>query len=116
MHLTPAILRAAYVMLDECEPFSRWNLPDADDIEFDVGKTKRDMACCHFYDQRKFRIMISQAYCGILHTLFENMAHEMIHVHIFRHPRMNRGGEHNAAWHRYADRVCKLFGFDRSRF
>jgi hypothetical protein len=44
------------------------------------------------------------------------MAHEMIHVHIFRHPRMNRGGEHNAAWHRYADRVCKSFGFDRSRF
>jgi len=116
MKLSPAILRAAYAMLDECEPFSRWNLPAAEDVNFVVGKTKRDYACCTYTADHKFILMASAPYHGRLPTLLESMAHEMIHVHIFRHPRMGRGGHHNAAWHRYADQVCKSLGFDRSRF
>ena len=36
MKLSPSILRAAYAMLDECEPFRRWNLPEAEDVDIKI--------------------------------------------------------------------------------
>lgn len=119
MHLTPSILRATYAMLDECEPFRRWNLPDAEDVKFRVGRSK-DCFGWHYHPNHSRGkhplIVISGAKSPRLNVWVPTMAHEMIHLHISRIPNMGRGSEHNAAWHRCADQVCKSLGFDRSRF
>ena len=116
MKLSPAILRAAYAMLDECEPFSRWNLPAAEDVKFKVGKDRTCYGTCTHHRPHNFTLTFSSHWIDTAATLMETVAHEMVHVHLFCHPKMGRGGEHNAAFHRYADQVCKSLGFDRSRF
>ena len=116
MRLTPAILRSVYAMLDECKPFDKWNLPDADEMVFVVGKDQHHFAWCNDANRKKIVITVHPKFHGRLSTVVETMAHEMVHVHLFRHPTLRRGGEHNAAFWRYADQICKELGFDRSRF
>ena len=56
MKLSPAILRAAYAMLDECEPFSRWNLPAAEDVKFKVGKDRTCYGTCTHHRPHNFTL------------------------------------------------------------
>ena len=114
--LTPALLHSTYSMLDECQPFCKWNLPDAEDITFEVNRSKRNCGVYTLIAGKAHKIGISVHFHGRVHNLIETMAHEMIHLHVWRHPGTSRGGEHNAAWRRYANEVCKELGFDRSMF
>lgn len=119
MKLSPAILRATYAMLDECEPFNRWNLPDTEDVKFQVGRSADCQGWLHHpnWSRGKHpRIAINGANNPFIANVVMVMAHEMIHLHLSRIPNATRGSHHNAAFQRYADRVCKSLGFDRSRF
>ncbi len=115
MILTPAILRATYALLDECRPFYKWNLPDADDVVFKVDRSKK---ACGSYTKYKHGhlITVSSRLHGRVGNLIETMAHEMIHLHVWSHPGTSRGAEHNPAWRRYATEVCNELGFDRTMF
>lgn len=116
--LTPDILRASYDYLCATLPFSRWNMPDVDEIVFKVVNSRKFHGRALYYtNQRKpaYEIEISRHFIGRTYSLMEVMAHEMIHVYQ-RETRMEKGGEHNAAFNKLAARVCKQHGFDPKTF
>lgn len=79
MRLTPEILEQCYALLCTCPPFSRWNLPAVEDVEFHVTGHK-DLAGDYSYQGGEHRIRIS----GLIHHTLEGalhtMAHEMCHM------------------------------------
>ena len=112
--LTPAMLAAAYCYLAETEPLRRWNLPDAEDILFKVGRTKKEYGCCEQVG-KKFIITVSTKMHGATDTLMRTMAHEMIHVYQMHH-RMRQTSDHDASWQNLAKKVCVHHGFDPKPF
>lgn len=113
--LTTEALRAAYDLLNATPPFSRWNLPDGEDIEF---KVVRDPRCYGWYQRRRGRhvIAVSRRMVGYTSTLLRTMAHEMVHVHE-GHTGVDKARvEHSAAFRKWAAQVCRVHGFDPRDF
>lgn len=108
-------LRATYAFLAETPPFSRWNLPDADDVTFQVARTKTHFGWCTFHDP-KFTIAISSATVRDTATLVTTMAHEMIHVHERCSGACRPGVQHTAAFRKWAAQVCRVHGFEPKGF
>lgn len=83
MRLTPDLLAAAYSLLRETEPFRRWNLPDAEEIRFEVVKTRAWQGeYVSWQGEHSHRIRISQWFHKRIIRLLETMAHEMLHLHM----------------------------------
>ena len=112
--LNPEILHAAYAYLAETQPFSRWNMPPAEDIRFRVSRARALYGCCE-YEAGKICIRISDAMHGTTDTLIRTMAHEMVHVYHFS-TGMDTKNEHNPAWWKLAKKVCAIHGFDPKAF
>ena len=112
--LTPDVLRAAYDYLSTTPPFSKWNLPEGEDVTFEVVRSSRIFGC---YDNPadKHRIRVSTKTVGHTHTLMVTMAHEMIHLHE-QATGMATVSQHTKAFWKMADRVCKFHGFDLKAF
>ena len=108
--LTPDTLRAAYDYLATTPPFSRWNLPDGEDVVFRVV---RSLELRGWYRLHKGRhvIGVSRNCIGTTDSLMRVMAHEMVHLH-----EENVGacgsGQHSAAFHRWAGQICRRHRFD----
>ncbi len=113
--LTPDTLRQAYDLLNTTPPFSRWNLPDADDITFKVVRDKT-VAGWHTRVGGKHTIAISASCVGHTARLVETMAHEMIHVHEENARACREDVAHSAAFMKWAALVCKIHGFDPKGF
>ena len=114
LNLTPEILRAAYDFLCTTQPFSRWNMPDGEDVRFYVIRNRH----VHGWYQKSphaHEIAISSATVGHTAVLMTTMAHEMIHLHE-KHNSVQGHGEHSAAFKKYAERVSKIHGFDPKAF
>lgn len=78
LHLTHEMLEQSYELLRVTRPFSRWKLPDTDEIVFAVdGSTKR-----YGLFQEPNKIFISHRNVGTLSRILMVMAHEMIHLHL----------------------------------
>lgn len=107
MHLSPAILKAAYDLLAETRPFCNWHLPDSDDVKFIVHAAKEYGYC------RGNEIGISTYRVGRMDCLLETMAHEMIHVYL---DRLGVKSSHGRPFHKLARQVCREHGFDFKRF
>jgi hypothetical protein len=113
MQLTPKILESIYVMLYNCQPFSKWNLPLPEEIEFIVTDDIDTMGTYLYDDGEKFAhvITISRARCGFLETVIRTMAHEMIHIS--RHNTVTEAWmKHDATFRRRAHSIGKELGFD----
>jgi hypothetical protein len=120
MDLTPDILRAAYMYLDATPPFNGWNLPDAEDVEFVVTKTKKEQGCCHCFKTldgltTRFMIEISTTYHKYTLSLLGTMAHEMVHLHEFM-VGFNKYRMHGKVFKALAKEVCDAHGFDPGQF
>ena len=113
-HLTPDMMEAGYEYLRLTPPFRAWRMPDGDEVDFHVLKTPRIHGDCGFHNGRIF-IRLSIALVGCTNNLHSVMAHEMIHGEQFRRRSRSRG-DHDAFWHRAADRACAFHGFDRKTF
>lgn len=111
--LTPDLLRAAYNFLNESPPFSRWNLPDGEDVNFRVVRDRTRYAY-HQLDDDKHSISFSSLIVGHNSTLIRTMAHEMVHVHE-RRSDCNATG-HSNAFNKWGAQVCKYHGFDPKDF
>jgi SprT-like family len=111
--LTPDVLRAAYGYLAETDPFHRWNLPDPEDVIFRVT---RNRSLCGYHDEgkRKPIIAVSSVFVKTTTALMTTMAHEMCHVHQFKHFRSE--SEHGPGWEKLADEARRRHGFDRGLF
>lgn len=116
--LTPETLRAAYDYLVTTPPFCRWRLPPSDEIQFRVAKD-RGLAGWHVCwgrgRKRKQRIAISSHCVGYTQSIMGAVAHEVLHMYLDLSGQ-GKGGEHNAAFHLYAKRICKYHGFDPKGF
>jgi hypothetical protein len=112
--LTRDTLAAAYDYLRSTPPFRSWNLPEPEEIVFRVAKTPGLYGWC---DHKRGRhvIAVSRQAVGHTMTLFETMAHEMLHLHEARAGVRSRS-EHGPAFKKWSARICKVHGFDPKRF
>lgn len=112
--LNVEMLAHAYDYLCCTPPFSKWNLPPSEEVKFGVIKSKDRQA--HYYvTDGIHHIDLSSRYIGQHATIIATMAHELVHLHMHQ-ACMTTRNEHNAAFHKLADRVCKIHGFDRLDF
>ena len=116
MQLTPAILEAAYAYLAETAPFNEWNLPDAEDVDFEVVRSRKRQGRCHNGEgSGRYKIEISERYCSHSNTLLLIMAHEMVHVHEFKNG-LDHYWVHGKVFKALAKEVCDAHGFDPGQF
>lgn len=114
LHVTKEVLAGAYTYLRTTPPFNRWKLPPAHSIKFKVTGSRDNEG---LYDDKNGKatpeLHVSRHFVGQTSSLMETMAHEMIHVYLFR-----RGvrKHHGADFEACAKRVCAIHGFDIKRF
>jgi len=116
--LTPENLATAYDYLRSTQPFSRWNLPDSEDVVFRVGRAPRSFGW-YQWDGGRHTITASEKAIGHTSTLMLIMAHEMVHLHLEATGMESRTGDtsiHNAAFRKCAAQVCRFHGFDPKAF
>lgn len=119
MRLTNEVLQAAYAYLNETGPFVDWNLPDAEDVYFQVTNWKNVQGQCNtviFGDKYQFRIQISQRFHLYTFSLMQTMAHEMVHMHQRQNCRNHGKQSHGADFQALAREVCAYHGFDPGQF
>lgn len=123
LHLTPAMLEAAYELLRVTPPFNKWKLPEADDVEFQVKIIPDGVAeyyySLRFRDEQDHIIAVCARGNKTMFDLLESMAHEMVHMHqrgpVDRQV-MRRSAVHGVKFKRLAAQVCRVHGFDEARF
>ena len=114
LKITPDMLAAVYDLLSVCPPFNKWNMPDSEDVKFQVIRTKDRTA--HYCMRKGVHIIaVSSAYVGRHEMLISSVAHEMIHLHMAVNC-WNRRNPHDAAFQKFADQVCRVHEFDRLTF
>ena len=113
--LTPEILQAGYDLLRLTEPFCRWNLMDGEDIVFKVVK-RTDCSARYVCDGKRHFIEISTRYNRHTDTILSSIAHEMIHLYQNQSGMKCGKAEHDAAFHKFAEQVCKIHGWDPGQF
>lgn len=116
--LTPDVLEAAYELLRATPPFDKWKLPDGDEVKFSVTITKAEYAQ-YQWDGVQHTISISMGKNGYIVSLLESMAHEMIHLYLEKMGWESKRASaiyHNARFRKFAERVCRIHGFDPKAF
>lgn len=114
IQLTPEMLALAYDYLAVQKPFSSWNLPPSEDVKFSVSRHK-DRFAHHQMVGGVHHLVFSSRFVGRHDSLLVTLAHELIHIHQ-EESCMMRDNPHDAAFHKLADKVCKLHEFDRLTF
>lgn len=116
--LTKETLAAAYDYLHSTPPFSRWNLPDSEDVVFKLSRRSREYGRYQWDGERH---TITASVHGMSHTitLMRFMAHEMVHLYLEKmgwESRAHSEEVHNHAFRKFATQVCKHHGFDPKAF
>ena len=115
--LRPEHCAAVYDCLRAFPPFSRWKLPESDEIEFVVNLDPKVYGTCEFYPSSgRATIKVSAANVGHWNTLGMYMAHEMIHLYQYRQGISRHDVEHDADFRRRAKAICRRFGWDAKAF
>lgn len=118
LDITPEMLACAYDYLRATKPFSRWLLPEAEDVVFKVGRRPREAGRYQWDGERH---TITASIHGIAHTssVMRFMAHEMIHLYLEQmgwESKARSEEVHNAAFRKFAAQACKHHGFDPKAF
>jgi hypothetical protein len=118
--ITKELLAAAYEYLLLTPPFSKWNLPDSEDVVFGISRALRE-AGRYVWDPNDKTHHIIASIHGIAHTqsMMRFMAHEMIHLYLRKMGWESKAASeeiHNAAFRKFAAQVCKVHGFDPKAF
>ena len=115
--LDKEMLAAAYEYLRHTPPFSKWNLPDAEDVKFSTSRRPREAG--RYQWDGNHNIIASIHGVGHTSTLMRFMAHEMIHLYLEKmgwESKARSEEVHNAAFRKFAAQVCKYHGFDLKAF
>lgn len=115
LRITPDMLAGVYGFLQTTPPFYKWNLPDPDDVVFKVCGSYK-IRGYYLWDNGRHIIGISRQFVGYAPSLIETMAHEMIHLHQRDSKMETPNTQHNAAYRKLAERVCRVHGFDPTLF
>jgi len=116
LSLTPHALAAAYEYLRTTLPFSRWKLPEADEVEFGVTH-HLDRDADYGLHRRQHSIRVSARKVKTTDALVQALAHEMIHAYqdgVVRNG--SRRVDHNKEFLRLAKRVCRIHGWKVEEF
>jgi hypothetical protein len=113
--ITPDILRHAFEFLAATEPFCRWSLPDADDVDFRVGRSQTVFGWMDWATGKRPVICLSQPLHYHTNSIMETMAHEMIHLYL-RDVKADKGAPHGAPFRKLAAQVCRVHGWDLGSF
>lgn len=96
MRLTPELLSAGYDFLRQAEPFDGWNLPEPEDVKFQVSANTADYGATWRDDGERVVICLSSRMHARHVAVLATLAHEMIHVHL-----RQVGGKTKRGWHRH---------------
>ena len=116
--ITADHVKAVYAMLREFPPFSRWGLPESDEVEFDAldddGTTLAEFCILADGDAEVLCISANPILHSHISQLIKSVAHEMCHMRQHMTGRLpdNPQKHHNAAFRRAAYAVAKELGFD----
>jgi hypothetical protein len=114
LNLSPERLSIAYELLRGTKPFYRWGLPEAEGLCFRVYRSKTERGEIEREGDR-ITIGISEQSNGHLYSVFETLAHEMVHLRL-----MVLGIKswdcHGGHFERLAQQVCAVHGFDPKSF
>ena len=113
--LSTELMERAYELVAHTSPFDRWNMPPPDEVVFRTTRSKNTIGDYHRDGAGRHIIRGSVHLVGSLFTLIALMSHEMIHLHQCR-AGMLTSNPHDAAFHKLADQVCAIHGFDRRAF
>ena len=114
-NLNPDQLAACYEFLRSLEPFNRFDMPHADEIEFTVIADARVHGVYWLKAKNTHEIALSRATNGHTSTVLLFMAHEMIHLYQAINHTRNKN-MHNAEFMRIAEEVCTIQGYDFKLF
>lgn len=106
--VTAETVRAVYVMLLSFPPFSRWNLPPADEVIFVVAPLRSRWGD---FDPNNHTIRISTVNVTTFLSLVTAVAHETVHLKQDISGRWPAKDAHNTHFKKMAARVCKHFPF-----
>jgi len=113
MKLTPEVVRNLYASLYCCYPFTKWNMPLPEEIEFIVTPDPELMGT-YLYDtggDYEHTITISSGRCGHYYTMLTTLAHECVHMSFYR----QKGDKwllHGKEFRRRCKMVSDELGFD----
>jgi hypothetical protein len=113
MKLTPEVLRNLYATLCCCYPFTKWNMPLPEEIEFVVTPDPEVMGT-YMYDtgeDYEHSITISSARCGHLYTTLTTIAHEAVHMS-FHRQKGDKWLHHSNQFRTRCKMVAQELGFD----
>lgn len=111
--LTKDMLRAAYNYLNETPPFNKWNLPDGDDVTFQVADDKGHHAWLTTGRAKRPVLAVSRASVGHTITLMSSVAHEMAHLYQYR---SGMPLTHGPVFKKLAAEISAFHGFDPKSF
>lgn len=117
LHITPEMIEATYDLLRETPPFKRWKLPIADEVSFCVMDCDTHSADYIMLGEHTHRIRINNKWTGTLGKLIANLAHEMVHLHLYIACPSDQDHEgHGPVFQKAAAQVCRHHGFDMKGF
>lgn len=119
LHVTPALIEAAYELLRITPPFRGWKLPHADDVQFVVlPKNSTFVGAYHGDDEKPSWHRISIAAKVTTYDLLSTVAHEMVHMKlgVDYYDKRRQPADHGKTFNRMADQVCRWHQFDRGVF
>ena len=115
MHITPAIISAAYEYIRSVPPANEWKLPPAEQVEFRVTRDKNNLGQHTTYRWTKEHIIYLSS-AGICHTdtLLKVLAHEMVHAALAQEGNHSQG--HGRAFIAKTLSICASHGWDARAF
>ena len=112
MHLSPVILERAYDFLRSTAPFSDWDLPEADEVEFHIHRHRDNRFGDHAYRNGRHVIRLSDRRHNNYTVMLQTMAHEMGHLYQRQTDCKSRlSADHGPKFMRLMRRVGRRWGW-----
>lgn len=113
MHLTPESLAAMYDLVKVLPPFSKWNLPDSEDVEFHVSGFRNRNGD---YSPEPHVIRLSYHSTDHVGKALEIMAHEVLHLAQYLRKLDTPNTEHNADFRKTWAKIARIYGWDTKAY
>jgi len=113
MKLTPEAIRHAYASLCCMYPFTKWNMPLPEEVDFQIIPDADAMGT-YMYDtgdEYEHTITISSARCGHYYTMLTTLAHECCHMS-FHRLKGAKWAQHGKAFRTRCKLIADELGFD----
>jgi hypothetical protein len=108
-------IHALYCAFLKAPPFNQLLMPEPEEVYCYITDDKTihgGMA----KDRHYYQIHISKATCEHLNNVIMTLLHEMVHVHFLYRGDKVTYATHDLKFRRLANRICKIYKFDKGSF